>query len=755
MTGRGKAGGRAQTWPPQGTPGAQAARPQAASLTASASFGRAFAEHVRAWAAADAGPGRLFPWLPVAFGSGIALYFAAEHEPQWWAPTGLAAAFAIASVAARRHFVAFVVFVGLTAVAAGFAAASLKALLRAHAMLDMPQTVTLSGFVEMREERERSDRVVLRVADFEGMQASHKPERVRIAVRKGTAPAMSSFVALRARLNPPLQPLRPGGYDFARDMYFRGIGASGFALGAIRVVAPPAEPDLWLRFSAWIGGIRDAVDRRIRAAIDGDRAAIASALVTGQRGAISATVSEAFYVSSLAHVLAISGYHMAVVAGIVFFVIRALLALVPGIALAWPIKKWAALGALFAGSFYLLLSGASVSTQRALIMTAIVLVGVMADRAALTLRTIAIAALAVLVLQPEALLHPSFQMSFAAALALIAGYQLGLARLFAFTHTSLGARVALFGGHQVAALVVASLLAGLATTPFAAYHFHRLAPYGVLANLLAMPIVSLWIMPAGLLGVIAIPFGLDGPLWRLMGGGIDGMIAVAVFVAGLPGAVGRIGAFGTGTLLLCSAGFVLLCLLRSPLRLLGAPLALAAALLAVTARQPDILVSADGELIAARNAKGRLAVLRHGRDDFALREWLAADADGRNSRDPSLQDLSRQDLSRHDGGGCDDGGCVVRQANGLIIAAPARYEALAEDCRRAALIITALDPVAVCGAMIVDRRMTRETGAAAARRRSALAARACSRRLAAQARGHTFARGAPRRHAKTAGPRSR
>ncbi len=210
--------------------------------------------------------------------------------------------------------------------------------------------------------------------------------------------------------------------------------------------------------------------------------------------------------------LAISGYHMAVVAGIAFFFIRAILALIPSFASRHPIKKWAALGALATGAFYLVLSGASVSTQRAYIMIAIVLIGVMIDRPALTFRTIAIAAFVVLLLAPQAVVHPSFQMSFAAALALIAAYQFGLPWR-ADAGTPAAARMALWGGREVFGLIMASLVAGLATTPYSAFHFHRLAPYGVLANLLAMPVISVWVMPMGILGVLTMPFGFDAVFW--------------------------------------------------------------------------------------------------------------------------------------------------------------------------------------------------------------------------------------------------
>src|SRR6476646_9637794 len=254
---------------------------------------------------------------------------------------------------------------------------------------------------------------------------------------------------------------------------------------------------------------------------------------------------------------------MAVVSGVAFFVISEVLALIPSLAHRTPIKKWAASGALLAATFYLLLSGAEVATQRSYIMIAIVLIGVMLDRPTLTFRTLAVAAIVVLLLAPQAIVHPGFQMSFAATLALIAAYQHGLS--WRPDHDSqLGTRMALWGVREVASLVLASLVAGLATTPYAAFHFHRLAPYGVLANLLAMPVVSAVVMPMGILRVLTMPFGFDGVFWHLMGEGIDWMVWVAQWVGNLPGAVGRMRAFGTGPLLTGTAGLLMICLLRTP-----------------------------------------------------------------------------------------------------------------------------------------------------------------------------------------------
>jgi competence protein ComEC len=569
-------------------------------------------------------------------------------------------------------------------------------------LLFSTSNVEVAGFVEVREERDRSDRIVVRALKLDAPRVQQKPERVRVSVKKGTAPPVGSYVTFRARLNPPLMPLRPGGYDFARDLYFQRIGAVGFVQGALKTAEPPAERGFWLNYAATIQGLRDSIDARIRAVVPGDNGAIASALITGKRDAISTSVNDAMYVSSLAHVLSISGYHMAVVAGVVFFALRALLALLPGFASRKPIKKWSALAALGAAFFYLLLSGAEVATQRAFIMTAIVLIGVMADRPALTLRTLAIAAFAVLIIAPQSVVHPSFQMSFAATLALIAAYERGLPWM-ANADTSVAARVALWGGREIAGLLLASLVAGLATMPYAAFHFHRLAPYGPIANLLAMPIVSAWVMPSGLLALLAIPFGFDGVLWRLMGEGIGWMVGVALWVASLPGAVGRVSSFGVGPLLLGTCGLVVVCLLKTPMRWCGTVLIVVAGLWAVRTPQPDILVASDGQTIGVRGADGRLSIHKVGNDAFTTRAWLAADGDARLPADPALKEKIV----------CDEAGCIARLADGRLVAFALSAEAFAEDCGRVTVIVTPREAPTVCPAIVIDRKRSRASGAVA------------------------------------------
>src|SRR5258706_2232970 len=297
-------------------------------------------------------------------------------------------------------------------------------------------------------------------------------------------------------------------------------------------------------------------------------------------------------------------------------------------------------------------------------------------------------------------------MSFAATLGLVALVQIGMPRLFASPDNSTTARVALWGGREIMMLTLASLVAGLATTPYAAFHFHRVTPYGVVANLAAMHVVSAVVMPAGLLGLLAMPFGLDGVFWRIMGVGIDWMIVVTQWVAGLPGAIGRMAAFGIGPLIAASLGIVLLGLLRTPLRWLGAVVLVFAVIWALVVPQPDILISGDGHNVAVRGKDGRLHLMRTAKDVFLLKEWLAADADIRAPTDASLAE----------GISCDEAGCVAQMADGGFVTLALRPDALEDDCARAALVVTARQAPPACRSPVIDQDRLRRQGAMALRR---------------------------------------
>ena len=443
---------------------------------------------------------------------------------------------------------------------------------------------------------------------------------------KGTPIAPGQGISGVARLLPPSGPVLPDGYDFAFNSYFQGIGAIGFFYGPPHQVQLVQAGDAgWpARVGAALARLRQAIDRRVRDVLPGEDGALAAALIVADRGGIPAPVVAALRDAGLAHILAISGLHMALVAGTVFFVLRLLLGLSQTVTEGLPAKKIAAAAALAVATAYLAISGASVSTLRAWIMLALVLVAVLLDRPALTLRNVAIAAIVIILTDPAAVIGPSFQMSFAATAALVAGYS--ALRLFRRRQGearggNLFGIVMRFAGE----IAFTSLVAGAATDIFAAYHFHRIALLGVLGNLLAMPLITFAVMPMALLAVLLMPYGLEAWPLTLMGHALKAVIAVAYRVEAL-GGTAMTGRVPSAVLLLFLAGFTMLVLLRSRLRLAGLMVIVAAIALDVSVlapRRPTILVSEDGTTVGLPTSSG-IVTNRRRPPSFILGGWLAA-----------------------------------------------------------------------------------------------------------------------------------
>ncbi|TSJ61462.1 DUF4131 domain-containing protein [Starkeya sp. 3C] len=643
---------------------------------------------------------RAFLFLPIGFAIGAGAYFAAPYEPLPY--VGLVPAFTFAALAlwSRARPFGFHLFAWLAVIALGFAASSLQVQSMAHPVLaETLNAAEVTGFVEAAEQRPRGSRITLAVTGFT-RPMEHPPERVRVTLAGRDPPSVGSHVKLRASLGPPPGPAYPGGFDFGRSIWFDGIGATGFALGRPQA-SPAPRPLPWrLRAATWLDEVRHSIAERIRHALPGPEGGVAVALVTGLRDAVGEPIEESMRISGLSHVLSISGLHMALVASTVFFLVRALLALVPGLALSWPIKSWAAVPAALSASFYLLLSGVEVPTQRAYVMTLLVLAGVMLGRPALTLRTLAVAALVVMALTPWAVLDPGAQMSFAATLALVAAYErfgsyvtrppgvaqdgswLGMPRL--------GMPV-----RYVAALVLASLAAGLATAPYAAFHFQRLAPLSLLANLAAMPVVSFAVMPAGLIGSVLMPFGWDAPAWHVMGWGLGVMQAISDAVAALPGADRGVRAMPAASIALFSLALVVLCLSRTRLILLAPACAAVAVGLAAMAPRPDLLVDAQARTVAVRGPDGMLDVMGDRlpglSDRFAVEQWLNADGD--RARVGKKELVARA--------ACDAIGCTLPLADGHLVALSRHRDSLEDDCRLAAILVTPFAPPRDCAATVI------------------------------------------------------
>ena len=598
--------------------------------------------------------GRGFLWLPVGMAVGIGVYFSLPREPMLWALAALALATVLIARRLREKPFGFPIAALVAAVAVGLAVAKARTDLVAAPRLDREMTATVIGWVEDVEDAGGGLRLLIRVASIFGISSPGQPDRVRMSVRHPGDIRLRAGdgVSVRGRLRPPRGPPIPGGYDFARAQFYSGIGATGFAYGAPKAAGPGLGDAPWdLKAKAVVNGARGAIAARIADVLSGDTGAVASALIVGQRRGISQGTTEALRTAGLAHILAISGLHMALVAGTVFGVVRGLLALFPAIALRHPVRQWAALTALAAGAVYLGLSGAGIATQRAFVMAAIVFAAILAGRPALTMRSVAIAALIVMVLAPEVVVGPSFQMSFAAVVALIAAYETlsERRRAAAFERRGIAGFALRSLGFYVGGLALTSLIAGLATAPFAVLHFQRLAPLGLLANLLAMPLVAFLVMPLGVLSLIAIPFGLDPLVLPAMGWGIDRVIGIADWVAAATGTgsiVGRVPGFAA---LCATAGLLWLALWKTRLRLFGlAGLGLGMAM-APLADTPDLFISDDGRLVALRGPDGLLHFAPNAKNDFVVGTWLRADGDPRTAADPSLVAGVR----------CDDLGCIL------------------------------------------------------------------------------------------------
>jgi competence protein ComEC len=638
-------------------------------------------------------------WVPVLFAAGILSYFALADEPAMRVALALSLGALGFSLAIRHARLGLCIGGAALAFASGFAVAKLRTeLVRAPVLAQEFRYVTVSGFVEAHELREKGRaRLMLRALSVDGLKPEATPYRVRISMpaKYAAEVKIGEAIALRATLQPPPEPIEPGGFDFARAAWFDRLGATGYATSKVSLLdgapAPPWDLASWSHVDA----LRAAINARIRAALPGETGAIAVALITGERGGISEDVTESMRDSGLTHILSISGLHMAIMAGTVFWLARALFALVPGLALRYPIKKWAAALALAAATFYLALSGAAVPTVRSWIMMSIVLIAVMLDRPALTMRNVALAALAILLVAPESLFDASFQMSFAAVVALVALYEWlsGLSRMRLRDASPLWGTFHR-GTSLLAGAAATTLVAGTAIAPFALYHFHRMTHYGLVANLLAAPLVSVLIMPMALLSLAAMPFGLEFWPLQVMGAGIDLMVATGEWVASWPGAVSILPQISGLALVLIVLGGLWLCLWQTRARMLV--IAAFGIALAPQTERPDVLIERGGDTAALRSDAGSLVFPPATAASYSAEKWLLADGDERDVPNATDDTVFR---------------CGV--VKGKTVALIRHPGALEEDCRLADIVIAPFTIGKKCRAarVIVDRRMLKAQGA--------------------------------------------
>ncbi|WP_337269764.1 ComEC/Rec2 family competence protein [Oryzifoliimicrobium ureilyticus] len=589
-------------------------------------------EHTQLLAAQEVAHGRLFLFYPLCLICGSILWFKMPVDLPW---TVILASIAFwlliyLMVGQQRAIQRIIATAGLL-FAIGIGCAAFESWRASATILDVPVTTTVTGRIEERESSGPGRwRYILSLQATEGPNLKRMPEKVSLVVRGAAEPlAIGARLKGKARLTPPAGPALPELNDFAFAAYFDGIGANGFLYGKPEVL--PQEPSEELSLAAqsfrYLASVRSAIADRIRAVLPGDAGAFAASLVTDERRAISKETTDALRIAGLTHIVAISGLNMALSAGIFFVGLRYLLSLFPKIVHTYPTKKIAAVGALLTLCAYYMICGFAVSAERAFIMMAVMLIAVLVDRPSISLRNVAISAIIILVLSPSEALGPSFQMSYAATLALVASYALWTRRSSApgITARLPFAKPLSLIGKFIGGILLSSMIDGFSTALFAAEHFHRLTAYGLPANLMAMPIISFIVMPFGTAAMMLMPFGLDGWLWPIVGFGLELVIEIAKWVSSWGGTmdIGRMPSWYFATAVL---GFLIFTLTRTRLRLIGPALIGLASIylmLAPGAPVPDLLIAEDGELVGIVQDHA-IASNRAGPPDFIFAQWQHA-----------------------------------------------------------------------------------------------------------------------------------
>jgi len=633
------------------------------------------------WLAAERG--RFALWLPVFIGAGVLFYFALRSEPPAWAGASIALLAMPGAILTGPWPLLRAAMTVLTAAAIGFSAGQLET--ASVAPLDTLPThaAVLHGTVRGVEAVAKGRRITLDdVRIGEAPEQLHRRLNVRLKTNDPAVVTSGDQISVRAMVRPAAPPAYPGAWDMQRDAFFSDRSGSGYALGTVelRDHAPMSA-------MIWMLRLRETINRRIDAVLTGSSGALAQALLSGVMSGIPPPDMVAFRDSGLAHLLSVSGLHIAIVMGITIGAVRLMIAAWPYAALHWPGKQIAVLAGLACGGFYMVLTGSQVPMVRSFLMAAFVALAMLVGRRAISMRSLAIAAALLVLIEPDALTGASLQMSFAAVMALLAG------------HEAFGGRIAKLyrsGGWPgraaayVLGLVLTSMLAGTATLPFSAHHFGRVQFYFALSNLLAVLLTGAVVMPAGMLGLALMPFGIERPALVVMGWGNEGVLWIARAAAALPGAtilVPHIPAWGLAAVAL---GMCWLCVWHSRLRLLGIMAILVGIASPAFVRPPDMLVSAEARLIAVRTPAGVFVQQVSGAAGFTRDSWLHYWAEDNIRAIPDNGTAAGGMIA------CTKEACLLRPVAGAKAALLVRGAAHPDGCGEASVIVSAEPARGLC-----------------------------------------------------------
>jgi competence protein ComEC len=556
--------------------------------------------------------GHLFPWLPVFLGGGVGLFFSLQYEP--FGAVILVAAIGLIALVLMplAGFFWRAVLMAIAAVSIGFVLAAI----RSHSVAESVLTFRYYGPVEGRRisiDKSASEavRLTLDHVVLRNVSPTRTPMYVRVSLHGDQThftPKPGEIVVMAAHLSPPSGPVEPGGFDFQRHAWFQKLGAVGYTRSPVLVIVPASS-------ALKVARLRHRLAKAIRIVLPDQNGAFAVGVITGDRSGISQENMENLRASNLAHLLAISGLHMGMLTGVVFGVIRGGLALVPRLGMRVPSKKVAAVGALMAATFYLVLSGGAIATERAYIMVFVALLAILLDRRAISLRAVSVAAILVLVRTPEAMLGPGFQMSFAATTALV-----GVFSAIRDSGIKLGPKWL----RTVSAVVISSAVAGLATAPFGAAHFNQIAQLGLLANLLSVPVMGAVVMPGAVLAAILAPVGVGWIGLNISAFGLSWILFVADWISGFENAVRMVPQPALMTLPILVLGGLWIVLVHGRSRWAGL-VAIGVGLLAWgQVQRPYILISDNGGLVGVMTPKGR-ALSKIKGSGFVADVWLEND----------------------------------------------------------------------------------------------------------------------------------
>ncbi len=577
---------------------------------------------------------RLMLWTPVMFGLGISIYFASGTEPTTMQSLGIAGlALSAAPFIRPRYIIRTAVLIMLLLICLGYSYAAYRTATYNAPILTRHYYGPVYGrIVGLDRSASNAPRVLLDQIYFPGMAQENTPERIRLSLH-GFIPddtlTAGARIAVTASVSPPSPPVEPGGFDFRRMAWFMRLGGVGYTRNPVI----PAFSEPTANFRIWLFTLRMEISSKIKRSIEGQNGAFAAAIITGDRSNIDPEILVSLRASNLAHLLAISGLHMGMLSGFVFAVFRYGFAIFPYFALRTRPKKLAAGLAIIAGAGYLMLSGASVATQRAFIMTAVVLFAVILDKPAFTLRAVALAAFIVLLIKPYSLLEAGFQMSFAATTALISAYEwLNKRQVWRFLSRGKWKYV-----KPIVALLFTSAIAGAATAPISAFHFNQISQYGLAANLLAVPIMGLLVMPSAVIAFILSPIGLESYAFWVMGKGIGVILVIAEHFANLEGAILSVQSASPKVLAGIVASGLILFLWKGNGRLVGVIILVLTMYVWSNSTRPTILISEDGRMFGLLTEEGRVVNKPRG-SGYAIRIWLENDGDNVTQNESFLRE---------------------------------------------------------------------------------------------------------------------